>query len=103
MSLSNAEKKRFRAIGHKLHPIISIAEKGLSENIQLEIERALRDHELIKIKLLAADRAEKNSLTETICTDFNAECVQSIGHVILIFRAAKKPNEKLSNIKRIKI
>lgn len=102
MSLSNAEKKRFRAIGHKLHPIISIAEKGVSENIQLEIERALRDNELIKIKLLAADRAEKNSLAESICSKFNAECVQSIGHIILIYRAAKNPNEKLSNLKRIK-
>jgi RNA-binding protein len=102
MSLSNAAKKRFRAIGHNLHPIISIAEKGLSENIKLEIDRALRDHELIKIKLVVADRDEKKSLTESICTEFKAECVQSIGHIILIYRAAKKPNERLSNLKRHK-
>ena len=49
MTLNNADKKRFRAIGHQLKPVITIAEKGLSENIQLELERALNDHELISL------------------------------------------------------
>lgn len=62
MALSNAVKKQFRAIGHNLHPIVSIAQKGLSENIKLELARALSDHELIKIKLLAEDRTARRNL-----------------------------------------
>jgi len=99
MPLSNTDKKRFRQIGHSLNPIITIAEKGLSENVRLEIDRALNDHELIKLKLVCA-REEKKQLSDTICADFNAECVQSIGHVLLLHRAAKKPDPKLSNILR---
>lgn len=79
-----------------------IAQNGLTENIRLEIERALKDHELIKLKLLVPDRGDKKALSEEICSDFSAECVQSIGHVILIYRAAKKPDPRLSNIKRYK-
>ncbi len=100
MPLSNALKKQFRAIGHNLHPIISIAQKGLSENIRLEIDRALTDHELIKIKVLAADRAAKAELLATICEEFSAENVQSIGHTALLYRKAKKNEGRLSNIKR---
>ena len=44
MSISNADKKRFRQIGHDLKPIVTIAQKGLTENILLEIKRALSDH-----------------------------------------------------------
>ncbi len=99
MPLSNADKKRFRKIGHSLNPIITIAEKGLSENIRLEIDRALNDHELIKVKLVC-NRDEKKGLADTICTDFKAECVQSIGHILLLYRAAKKPDPKLSNLLR---
>ena len=99
MPLSNADKKRYRQIGHNLNPIITIAEKGLSDNIRQELERALKEHELIKIKLVC-DREEKAQLNETICADFKAECVQSIGHVLLLYRAAKKPDPKLSNILR---
>lgn len=100
MALSNADKKRFRAIGHTLNPIITIAQKGVTDNIRLEIERALSDHELIKIKLVTADREEKKALTASICAECSAECIQSIGHVVLLFRAAKNPDKRLSNLTR---
>jgi RNA-binding protein len=101
MPLDNSDKKRFRSIGHNLNPVVIIAQKGLSENIIEEIDRALKDHELIKIKLITSTRDAKRKLTEKICADFNAQCIQSIGHVILIYRAAKKPDPKLSNLRRV--
>ena len=99
MALNNADKKQFRKIGHSLKPIVTIAENGINDNIRKEIERALEEHELIKIKVVT-DREGKKGLTESICEEFGAECVQSIGHIILLYRAARKPNPKLSNILR---
>jgi len=100
MSLSNADKKQYRSIGHNLKPIVTIAQKGITDNIRQEIDRALTDHELIKLKLVSSDRDEKKLLTETICAELKAECIQSIGHVILLFRAARNPDKKLSNLSR---
>lgn len=100
MTLNNADKKRFRAIGHQLKPVITVAEKGLSENIQLELERALNDHELIKLKLVTGDKAEKAALIEEICALSKGAVVQTIGHVLLLYRAAKKQDPKLSNLVR---
>ena len=100
MSLSNAEKKRFRTIGHNLKPVVIIAQKGLTENIGQEINRALESHELIKIKLQVPDRESKQELITEICETYRAEAVQTIGHVLLLYRAAKKPDPKLSNLLR---
>jgi len=100
MTISNTEKKRFRQIGHGLNPIVTIAQKGYTENIREELDRALNDHELIKVRLAVGDREVKRELTEAVCGDLGAECVQSIGHVVLLYREAKKPNPKLSNLKR---
>ena len=100
MTISNTAKKQYRTIGHDLHPIVTIAQKGLSENIRLELERALTDHELIKIKLVAADRDTKKALVAIICQEFKSECVQSIGNTALLYRRAKKHDGRLSNIKR---
>ena len=50
MTSSNADKKYLRQLGHNLKPVVTIASKGLTESVQLEIERALNDHELIKLK-----------------------------------------------------
>ena len=100
MTLSNAERKSYRAIGHDLKPIVIIAQNGLSENVKREIDRALTDHELIKVKVQVADREAKQQLIESACKELAAECVQTIGHVALLFRAAKKPNPKLTNLKK---
>ena len=64
MHLSSTEKKRFRTIGHKLNPVVIIAQKGLTENIKKEIERALTNHELIKIKLITSKRENKKTITQ---------------------------------------
>ena len=53
MTSSNADKKHLRRLGHNLKPVVTVAGNGLTENVTNEIERALTDHELIKIKLVA--------------------------------------------------
>jgi RNA-binding protein len=100
MTSSNEDKKHLRRLGHNLKPVVTIAGKGLTENVASEIERALSDHELIKVKLAVGDRDAKKTISDQITSDFNAELVQSIGHILLLFRKAKKPNPKLSNLLR---
>ncbi|MBT5292851.1 MAG: YhbY family RNA-binding protein [Cellvibrionales bacterium] len=95
MSLTNERKKYLRQLGHSLKPVVTVASKGVSETVLQELNRALEDHELIKVKLSVDDKA---AAIQTVCDSANAELVQSIGHVLLIFRAAKKPNPKLSNL-----
>ncbi len=100
MTSSNEDKKHLRRLGHNLKPVVTIAAKGLTDNVSAELERALSDHELIKIKLAVGDRDAKQAVSDEICQKFKAELVQSIGHILLIYRAAKSPNPKLSNLLR---
>lgn len=100
MPLDPKDKKRLRSIGHKLKPVVTIASKGFTEATQLEITRALDDHELIKVSVKVGDRDAKASITSDICTKCGAELVQAIGNIILIYRPAAKPNPRLSNLLR---
>lgn len=99
MSISQETKKRFRTIGHGLKPVVTIAGKGLSDGVQAELERALEDHELIKVKLALEDRDERKEVVAELCSVTGAELVQTIGKVVLIFRAARKPKVSTSNIR----
>ncbi|WP_028669186.1 YhbY family RNA-binding protein [Saccharospirillum impatiens] len=101
MSLSQEQRKRYRTIGHDLNPLVTVAEKGLAETVLAEIDRALNDHELIKIKVNVADRDQKNALIQSACEQTGAILIQSIGRVALLLRKAKKPNPKLSNLTRL--
>lgn len=100
MPLDQARKKQMRTIGHALKPVVTVSEKGLSEGVHAELERALDDHELIKVKLAVAEPAVRRELAAQLCSEHRAELVQQIGKVILIHRAAAKPNPKLSNLLR---
>ena len=98
-STDNQTRKQFRAIGHKLNPVVIIS-NGLSENISAELERALNDHELIKIRVNAADREEKQAILDSICKTHRAELIQLTGHIALLYRAALKQKRELSNLVR---
>ena len=98
---SNQNIKQLRAIGHKLKPVVTVADKGLTDNVVAEIDRALTQHELIKVKLAVGDREAKAALTEALCKTCNAELVQSIGNMILILRRTPQPDPRLSNLLRV--
>ena len=98
--LSNEQKKHYRAIGHGLNPVVTVSGNGLSDTLMAEIERALSDHELIKIKLAFDNKSTRQELIDAICDQTNSIVVQQIGKVALILRTAKNPNKKLSNLLR---
>lgn len=100
MSLSIAEKKRFRQIGHQLNPVVLLGNQGLTESVLVEIDRALEDHELIKVRIGGEDREARRAAIEEIATTTKSAAVQIIGKIVLLYRAAKKTNPKLSNIIR---
>jgi len=99
-TLNNQELKQFRTIAHGLKPIVTIAQNGLSENVLKELERALGQHELIKVKIHAEDRDARRELIDQTCSQTGATLVQRIGLIAVLYRPARKPDPKLSNILR---
>jgi len=59
MPLTQEQKKQYKSIGHHLKPVLIVADNGLTEGVLAELERALADHELIKIKLNILDRESR--------------------------------------------
>lgn len=100
MSLTNDQKKRLRNVAHKLNPIVTVGGNGLSENVQLEVDRALEDHELIKVKFAVGDRDLKRQLIKELVDIVEAQLIQEIGNIAVLFRPSDEPNPKLSNLMR---
>ncbi|MEQ3697204.1 MAG: ribosome assembly RNA-binding protein YhbY [Pseudomonadales bacterium] len=100
MTLTQQRKKQLRAIGHNLKPVVMISENGLTEGVLNELNRALNDHELIKVKLAIPERIDRAEVANAVVAETNSTLVQTIGKIILICREARKPNPKLSNLLR---
>lgn len=99
-ALSIQERKRLRQIGHALNPVVMIGDKGLTENVVEELNRALNDHELIKVKVGGEDRTARAALVVEFAEASGAHVVQTIGKIALLYKKAAKQNPKLSNLVR---
>lgn len=99
-TLSIQERKRLRQIGHALNPVIMLGGQGLTENVIDETLRALNDHELIKVKIAGEDREERAEVIESLAEATQAQVVQKIGKIALLYKKAAKQNPKLSNLVR---
>jgi RNA-binding protein len=102
MSSQALDNRQLRAIAHKLKPIVTVAQKGVSETVHKEIDQALARHELIKVKIVVGDRDLRKEVAAEICDQTRSELVQSIGNIVVLYRAARQPDPKLSNILRNK-
>ena len=100
MALTQEQKKQFKSIGHHLKPVLIVAENGLSEGVVAELERALNDHELIKVQFRITEREDRRVLIDEISRVGRCELVQVIGKMALLYRRNPKPNKNLSNISR---
>ena len=87
--LAKAQKLKLRSQAHNLRPVVLLGQHGYTPAVAKEIEQALDDHELIKIKIPGDERDHRKLLTTIICQELKAELVQSIGKVIVLYR--KRP------------
>lgn len=95
MTLLESQKKHLRGLGHYLKPVIEVGNAGLSESLLNEYELTLDHHELIKVKVRAGDREQRDEMIATLCETGKAELIQRIGNVALIYR----PNREKNRIK----
>ena len=92
--------KAFRGVAQHLDPVVSVSDRGLSDGIIAETERALTDHELIKVKVDALQKADRLAITEMLAEQTQATVIQNIGKVAVLYRKNQRANPKLSNVSR---
>jgi RNA-binding protein len=87
MALTPAQRKELRTRAHTLKPVIMVGDAGISETVVAETNRALTDHELIKVRLSGADRLQREQMAAQLCEQLGAQQVQAIGHIRVLYRA----------------
>ena len=95
MALNIRQKKFLRQQAHARKPVVTVGNPGLTTAVLAEIRSALKTHELLKIKLPAAERAARDTLLTQVCSATKAEPVQLIGRVAIIYRPSDKPKIQL--------
>ncbi len=86
MALSEKQKKHLRRLAHPMSPIVMLGNAGLTDGVVAELERALTDHELVKVSARIGERDERNEALVKLASRTASELVQRIGHVGVFYR-----------------
>ncbi len=88
--LSPVQRRALRAAAHHLKPVVSISQKGLTPSVLAEVNRCLKAHELIKLRLYGIEREVREALFNEICAALNCAEVQHIGNLLVLWRENPK-------------
>lgn len=88
--LTKSQIKFLRGIGHNINPMLMIGQNGITESLMEELEKTLEHHEILKIKIAAGDREDRQEIIQHILQETGAALVQSIGKTCLIYRKSEE-------------
>ena len=91
MSLTETQRRFLKQRAHNLKPVVIIGGGGLSEGVLTELDLTLEHHELIKVRVNAGDREERDAMIAKMCERSRSDLVQRIGHIASLYRPAEKP------------
>lgn len=89
--LNSKQKRHLRALAHQLKPVVIVGGGGLTDGVISEIDQSIEHHELIKVRINAADRQSRRDMIQAICRSTHSTMVFNIGHIAAFYRPATKP------------
>jgi len=89
MALTEKQKKHLRRLAHPMSPVVMLGNAGLTDGVVNELDRALSDHELVKVTARVGERDARNAALAMLASRTRAELVQRVGHVGVFYRRRK--------------
>jgi len=78
MPLNTSQRTHLRRLGHNLEPVVLVGQNGVSPNLVAELERALDDHELVKVRAGVGDRGLPEEIIDELAKATGAEIIQRV-------------------------
>ena len=88
--LTGKQRRYLRGLGHALVPVAQLGKAGISDAFVDAVDRALADHELIKVKVLENAAVDRHDAAEALAARTASEVAQVLGYTILLYRAREE-------------
>jgi RNA-binding protein len=79
-------RKSLREHGHALSVIVQVGKAGVTPALLKQLEQALDDHELVKIKVAPDGPADRFAAAEQLAALGGVNVVQIVGNILLLYK-----------------
>ena len=88
IALTGAQKSRMRGMGQQMEVSFRVGKEGLTPAGMVELRRQMAAHELVKIRLLGADRDQREALCVQVAESTGSTLVGTVGRTALFYTPA---------------
>ena len=83
---SGVLRRKLRGAGHHLAAIVQVGKEGVTAAVVEQLAQALRDHELVKVKVGTESPEDRFEAAERLAAGAEASVAQILGRTILLYR-----------------
>ena len=89
-NLTARERANLKARAHALEPKVQVGGAGVTDALVAEVDRALKAHEWIKVKVVTDDREARVAMGDDIAARTGAAVVHRVGKIVILWREKPK-------------
>lgn len=79
-------RRKLRGLGHHLEPIVQIGKEGTTPAVRRQVQGALFDHELIKVRIGTECPQDRFAVADVLAEDAGVNVVQILGRTLLLYK-----------------
>lgn len=98
--LTSKQRAALRKEANGLTPVFQVGKGGIDEPLRKATADCLAARELVKLRVLETSPADARETAEELAEATNAEVVQVIGRVLVLFRRKPKESQYADLLKR---
>jgi RNA-binding protein len=91
--LSGSDRRHLRRLAHHLDPIVQVGAAGVTDAVVGALDRALRDHELVKLRI-AHEREQRREIADRLAAATRSAVAGLVGHTAVLYRPAPDPERR---------
>jgi len=84
--MSGAQRRFLRGLGHNLEPVVLVGDRGAHEGVVKQVDQALLDHELIKVKVHGGNPVSRATIADALFAAVGGQTIQVVGNILLVYR-----------------
>jgi RNA-binding protein len=92
--LTGAQRKYLRGMAHYLKPVVQMGKNGLTDTVVESIDKALSDHELIKVRIAVPADGGKREMADEIAERTQSAWVGLVGFIVILYRQQEDPEKQ---------
>ncbi len=86
LSMTGKDRRYLRGLAHELAPVVIVGQRGISDAVVRQVDGALTDHELIKVRISGESPDDRDTAAQRLVERTGCEVAGSIGRVLILYR-----------------